>query len=83
MFRELRHEDNWNTRGFDLNGPLKKNHKEESYNLGEEACYVKHCSSVRPAHVGKGEGIVIFRRTNNEGYTNTRKANCPQQNSNE
>jgi len=41
----------WEEQGFDLCGPVTRNHKEESYNLGVEACYVKHCGSVRPAYV--------------------------------
>ena len=34
-----------------MHGPFKKNHKEESYDIGQEACYVKQCGSVRPAFV--------------------------------
>ena len=30
---------------------MKKNHKEESYDIGTEACYVKQCGTVRPAFV--------------------------------
>ena len=41
----------WRANGFDLHGPVKRNHKEESLDIGAEACYVKHCGSVRPAFV--------------------------------
>jgi len=43
--------DEWRANGFELQGPLKKNHKEEALDIGAEACYVKHCRSVRPAFV--------------------------------
>ena len=39
------------TGGLEIYGPFKKNHKEESFDLGTEACYVKQCASVRPAFV--------------------------------
>lgn len=41
----------WISSEFQLIGPFKKNHKEESYDIGQEACYVKQCNEMRPAFV--------------------------------
>ena len=44
-----------------LRGPLKTNHKKESFDFGEEACYVKQCDSVQAAFVLEAhrEDVVI------------------------
>ena len=45
------YEETWRKDTFELHGPFKENHKEESLDFGVEACYVKQCNSVRPAFV--------------------------------
>ena len=50
-FKSEGYEEKWLSEWYVLRGPLKKNHKKESFDFGEEACYVKQCDSVRPAFV--------------------------------
>ena len=60
-FRSEGYEEKWRSDRFELHGPLKRNHKEESFDFGAEACYVKQCNSVRPAFVLEAhrEDVVI------------------------
>ena len=50
-FKSEGYEENWRADRFELDGPFKRNHKEESFDFGAEACYVKQCKSARPAFV--------------------------------
>ena len=51
IFKSEDYGEEWLSQNFELQGPLKINHKEESFDFGAEACYVKHSNSLRPAFV--------------------------------
>jgi len=54
-FRDHGDARQWELQGFTLCGPVKRNHKEETYNLGLDACYMTPCGSVQPAYVLEAE----------------------------
>jgi len=50
-FKEYGDAWQWELQGFTLHGPVKRNHKEESYDLGVDACYMTPCGSVHSTYI--------------------------------